>query len=151
MYVGLMPTAPQGDTSIASPLASSLLARAPHRPPFRLVDRVIATSATEIVAERRVTHDDPLIGNVLSGSLLVEALAQTAALLATAELGAHAGYLVALRDVVFDGNVSAGDTIRLRATRIGALGALHRVEAAGSVGDRVVVRGQLTFAVEPTS
>ncbi len=127
--------------------SASMVDQLPHRPPFRLVDRVLSVSGDEVIAERRITYDDPLIGEVLSGSLLVEALAQTAALLATSEVGAHTGYLVALRGVKFEGNVVAGDTVRLRARRTGVLGALHRVEADGTVGERVVVRGELTFAI----
>ena len=126
---------------------AAMIDQLPHRPPFRLVDRVLSVSSDEVTAERRITHDDPLIGDVLSGSLLVEGLAQTAALLATSEVGAHTGYLVALRGVKFDGDVVAGDTVRFRAKRTGALGGLHRVEAEGSVADRVVVRGELTFAI----
>ena len=121
----------------------------PHRPPFRLVDRLVSCGPADAVAERRITHDDPLVEGALPGTLLVEALAQTAALMATAELGEHLGYLVGLRRVTLTGRVVPGDTLRLHARRTGTLGALHRVEAEGRVGDVVVVRGELTLTIAP--
>ena len=99
---------------------------------------------------RRVTGDDPLMGGRLPLALLVDALAQTAALMHGAELGAHRGYLVALREVLLEGAVVAGDTLELRARHIGTLGSLRRIAAEATVDGRVVARGELTLAIEGT-
>jgi len=120
----------------------------PHRPPFRLVDRLLSATATEAHAERRITRDDPLIGDSLPAPLLVEALAQTAALMMSTTEGAHRGFLVALKDLRFEAQVHAGDTVRLSARRTASLGALHRVDAEARVGEVLVARGELTFALE---
>ena len=121
----------------------------PHRNPFRLVDRLRSAEDGVATAERLVTADDPLIADALPATLVIEALAQTAALIAGAEVGQHRGMLVALRDVRVASAATAGDLLSLRAERTGALGALHRVTAEARVGDRLVLGGELTFAIGP--
>jgi 3-hydroxyacyl-[acyl-carrier-protein] dehydratase len=120
----------------------------PHRPPWLLVDRVVARSDGEVVAEKRLSAGDPLLtSGELPELLLLEALAQAAACLNAGTLGAHTGLLVAAHDVVFDGRARAGEIVALRVRKVAALGTLLRVEAEARVGERVVARGQLTFAV----
>jgi len=120
----------------------------PHRAPFRMVDRLVSATESEAIAMRRITTGDPLVGNVMPASMLIEAMAQTAALMTGSGIGAHRGYLVALRKVVFEAPVVAGDTVQLHARRTGTFGALHRVDAEARVGERIVARGELTFSVE---
>jgi 3-hydroxyacyl-[acyl-carrier-protein] dehydratase len=120
----------------------------PHRPPWLLVDRVVERSDDSVVAEKRLSAGDPLLtGGELPELLLLEALAQAAACLNAGTLGAHTGLFVAAHDVVFDGRARAGEIVSLRARKVAGLGALLRVEAEARVGERVVARGQLTFAV----
>lgn len=121
----------------------------PHAPPWRLIDRVIATDGQRIEAEKLVTAGDPLAGDELPEVLLLEALAQTAACLNAGGMGAHRGYLVAAQAFSFDGRAKAGDRVRLVATRTAALGALHKFEGEASVDGKVLARGQMTFALEP--
>lgn len=123
----------------------------PHRPPFRLVDRLLSTGAGEALALRRVTHDDPLVGHTLPATLIIEGLAQTAALIAGAEVGVHRGFLVALRGVKVEGQARPGDTIELSAKRTATLGGLHRVEGEARVDGVVILRAELTFAIEPAA
>ncbi len=126
----------------------ALEAMLPHRAPFRMVDRLVTATEREAIATRRITAEDPLLGAVMPASLLVEGMAQTAALMTGAGIGTHRGYLVAVRNVVFESSVVAGDTLELHARRTGTFGALHRVDAEARVGERVVARGELTFSVE---
>ena len=121
----------------------------PHRAPFLLVDRLLSRTAGSATAIRQVTANDPLLGGELPGPLVVEALAQTAALMNDATLGTHRGFLVALRDVRFVSSVQAGDTLSLHTERTAMLGGLHRVTAHAHVGERLVASGELTFAIEP--
>jgi 3-hydroxyacyl-[acyl-carrier-protein] dehydratase len=121
----------------------------PHAPPWRLIDRVVASDGQRVEAEKLVTTGDPLAGDELPEVLLVEALAQTAACLNAGGMGAHRGYLVAAQSFSFDGRARAGDRLRLVATRTAALGALHKFEGEASVDGRVLARGQMTFALEP--
>ena len=54
------------------------IGRIPHRPPWLLVDRVISVEGATVTAERRLTSDDPLMGDGFPEVLCLEALAQTA-------------------------------------------------------------------------
>ena len=120
-----------------------------HRAPFRLVDRLASRTATTATAIRQVTANDPLLGDELPATLVVEALAQTAALMNDGTVGAHRGFLVALRGVRFESSVHAGDTLSLHTERTATLGGLHRVTGRAHVGERLVASGEMTFSIEP--
>jgi 3-hydroxyacyl-[acyl-carrier-protein] dehydratase len=125
-----------------------LLDLIPHRPPWLLVDRVTARSDDAVEAERRVAADDPLLaGGELPELLVLEALAQTAACSNAGQLGRHQGLLVAASRVEFDGRAHAGDVVVLRARKVATMGSLVRFEAEARVGERVIARGEMTFAV----
>jgi 3-hydroxymyristoyl/3-hydroxydecanoyl-(acyl carrier protein) dehydratase len=128
---------------------SAVIDRIPHRPPWLLVDRLVGVGADEVRAEKRLCAGDPLLADGLPELLVLEALAQTAACLMGESRGQHRGYLVAAQEFRFEGRAQAGETLSLRATKTAALGALHRFDGEATVGDRVVARGQMTFAVEP--
>ncbi|MGZ3425189.1 MAG: hypothetical protein ACXVCV_01005 [Polyangia bacterium] len=120
----------------------------PHRAPWLLIDRVIARSDDSVEAEKRVAADDPLLApDGLPELLALEALAQTAACVNAGAVGRHRGLLVAASHVAFDGRAQAGDVIALRARRTATLGSLLRFEVEARVGDRVIARGEMTFAV----
>ena len=120
----------------------------PHRAPWLLVDRVIARSDDSVAAEKRLCADDPLLASDgLPELLALEALAQTAACLNAGAIGPHRGLLVAASRVAFDGRAQAGDLVSLRARKTATLGALVRFEVEARVGDRVIARGEMTFAV----
>ncbi len=120
----------------------------PHRAPFLLVDRLVSRSEQQAHARKMVTANDPLVGGLLPAPFIVEALAQTAALMHTE---VHHGFLVALRDVKVESDASPGDVLELSATRTATLGGLHRVSGVARVGDRVVLTGELTFSIEARS
>jgi 3-hydroxyacyl-[acyl-carrier-protein] dehydratase len=122
----------------------------PHRPPFLLVDRVIAVEDDRVDAEKLVTAGDPLVGDGgLGGPLLMEACAQTAACLMGALGGGegHLGYLVAAQGWKFLDFARPGEIARFSARRVSMLGALHRFEAVARVGERELASGTMTFAV----
>jgi 3-hydroxyacyl-[acyl-carrier-protein] dehydratase len=121
----------------------------PHRPPWLLVDRVIVREAARVECVKQLASADPLLFNdELPELMLIEALAQAAACLNTGELGRHRGLLVAASKFEFAGRARAGETVRLVATKEAALGALLRFSVAAYAGERLLTRGQLTFAVE---
>jgi 3-hydroxymyristoyl/3-hydroxydecanoyl-(acyl carrier protein) dehydratase len=122
--------------------------RIPHRPPWLLVDRVVQVDRDRVASERRLSATDPLLSDGLPELLVLEALAQTAACLMTDGLGRHRGYLVAASGFEFFGRAQAGETLLLRATKTAQLGALHRFDGEAAVGERLVARGEMTFAVE---
>lgn len=129
---------------------ATLFAFIPHRPPFSLVDRVVRIEGETVLAEKRVTAGDPLLGDGgLGGLLLIEALAQTAACLMGSQRGGagHLGYLVAAQGWKFRASAAPGEIVLLQATRTSALGPLHRFEGQARVGDRELGGGTMTFAV----
>jgi 3-hydroxymyristoyl/3-hydroxydecanoyl-(acyl carrier protein) dehydratase len=123
----------------------------PHRAPWLLVDRVLFVDGEggEVRAEKLLCAGDPLLADGLPEVLALEALAQTAACLMGRGVGRHRGYLVAAAHVEFGGRALVGETLCLRARKTAALGALHRFDGEATVGDRLIARGEMTFAVEP--
>jgi 3-hydroxymyristoyl/3-hydroxydecanoyl-(acyl carrier protein) dehydratase len=119
----------------------------PHRPPWLLVDEVTARGEDRVEAVKRVTAEDPLVADGLPELLVLEALAQTAACANAGQLGAHRGLLVAAQKVSFAGRAQPGETITLRARRTASLGTLVRFEGEALVGERVIARAEMTFAV----
>ncbi len=119
----------------------------PHRPPWLLVDRVVARSDGGVEAEKLLAAADPLLADGLPELLLLEALAQTAALCNAGERGAHRGLLVAATGVSFDGRAQPGDRVRLIARRTAVLGALVRFDVEARTGERLLARAQMTFAL----
>jgi 3-hydroxyacyl-[acyl-carrier-protein] dehydratase len=121
----------------------------PHRPPWLLVDRVVSTNASRVEAHKLLCADDPLlVCGELPDFLVLEALAQAAACLATEALGRHTGLLVAATHFHPQDRARAGETLRLIAVREGMLGRLHRFAGEALVGERLIAKGQLTFALE---
>ena len=120
----------------------------PHRPPWLLVDRVLSRQGGVVEAEKQLSATDPLLaGGELPELLVLEALAQTAACHNAGTLGSHRGLLVAATGLIFDGRAVAGEVVHLRAEKTATMGALVRFSVAARVGDRVIARGEMTFAV----
>ena len=133
---------------------------APHRPPWPVLDRIVAIDGERVVAEKRVSADDPLwppggtggVGGVaLGGLVLLELAAQAAAcLVGSANRGrtGHLGYLVAARGWKFPrpGGVRPGETVRVTVARRATMGALASFRATVTVGDEEVAAGELTCA-----
>ncbi|MBX7143199.1 MAG: 3-hydroxyacyl-ACP dehydratase FabZ [Oligoflexia bacterium] len=96
----------------------------PHRYPFLLIDRVVELVDNErVVAIKNVTANEPFFnghfpGNpVMPGVLIVEAIAQTGAILAkTSKDGVGKNMqvlLVGANDVKFKKRIVPGDTLRI--------------------------------------
>ncbi len=142
---------------------NDIIAVIPHRPPVLLIDEVIDVEFKKRgVGVRRIDTDDDFIGAYLPGegvmprSMLIEALAQTAAFVAAGgKLMPDAdqkdyptiGYLVRIADVVFLGDVRQGDTIRLFVDLASSLGSIYKFAGVVRVGDAEICRGSLTFSV----
>ena len=98
----------------------------PHRPPFLLVDRVISWTANErLTALKAVTMNEPhFVGHfpaqpVMPGVLILEALAQAAALLAVLSMdadarGRSAVFLMGVDGARFRRPVVPGDRLELK-------------------------------------
>jgi 3-hydroxyacyl-[acyl-carrier-protein] dehydratase len=97
----------------------------PHRPPFLLVDRVVAfEKGKSLVAWKGVTMNEPFFPGhfpgrpVMPGVLILEALAQAAGLLAMMSLGPEEQgkltYLMGIDQARFRRPVVPGDRLELR-------------------------------------
>jgi 3-hydroxyacyl-[acyl-carrier-protein] dehydratase len=126
----------------------------PHRPPFLLVDRVVEFHEGErVVCEKAVTINEPFfVGHfpgkpVMPGVLVLEAMAQTGAILA---LKSSDGpglekilYLVGAKEVKWKRMVVPGDTLRIEAKFIKRRGRFWSIDANATVQGEVVAQGEL--------
>jgi 3-hydroxyacyl-[acyl-carrier-protein] dehydratase len=101
---------------------TDLLALLPHRYPFLLVDRIVEVAAGRAVTLKNVSHNEPYFNGhfpgmpVMPGVLILEALAQSAALLALSSLGGDSTpffMLTGLDKVRFRRRVVPGDQLRI--------------------------------------
>ncbi len=121
----------------------------PHRYPFLLVDRVI-----EIVPDRsaigikNVTINEAFFQGhfprkpVMPGVLIVEAMAQTAAVLVVHSLGASAAgklvYFISIENARFRKPVTPGDQLRIHVAKDRARGNVWKFKAEAKVDGRLV-------------
>lgn len=120
--------------------------RIPHRPPARLVERLVASNADTTEAELVVREGPWLRRGSLAAEALVEALAQTCALHAVAntkEGAGHTGVLAAVSHFMFPTRAVPGDTVRLEVRLETRMGPLAAFEGVARVGEREVARGEL--------
>jgi 3-hydroxyacyl-[acyl-carrier-protein] dehydratase len=133
----------------------------PHRYPFLLIDRVLELEVgSYIVAIKNVTVNEPFFQGhfpnkpVMPGVLILEALAQAAAILGAKTSGAKLGsesimYLAGVDDARFKRPVVPGDQLLLRATLERSLRGVTRVATTAHVGNELVAEARLLSAMRP--
>ena len=126
-----------------------ILDKLPHRYPFLMVDRVLEVEVGQYVkAVKNVTINEPyFVGHfpvrpVMPGVLIIEALAQAAAMLAYVSTGGAAGddkvvYLAGVDNARFKRPVEPGDQLVLEAWLERIKAGVHRYRT------RATVDGQL--------
>ncbi len=127
----------------------------PHRYPFLLVDRVLSCeSGKEIVALKNVTINEPFFSGhfphhpIMPGVLIIEALAQAAALLTlkTADLKVDSDsvyYFVGIDQARFKKPVYAGDQLILKVAIARQLKGVWKYSARAEVNDKLVTEAKL--------
>jgi len=129
----------------------------PHREPFLLIDEVVELEPGERVVARKTVRPDEwyLAGHfpgrpVMPGVLIVEAMAQTGAVavLSQEENRGRLALFAGIDDVRFKRIVEPGDELELECVIDTVRGPIGRGKATAKVGDELVARGTLTFAVE---
>lgn len=127
----------------------------PHRYPFLLVDRVISYEAgKDIVALKNVSINEPFFGGhfphhpVMPGVLIVEALAQAAAVLTlrtenSANNSDSVYYFVGIDGVRFKRPVMAGDQLILKVSIDRQIKGLWKYSARAEVDDQLVTEAKL--------
>ncbi|MFZ3082168.1 3-hydroxyacyl-ACP dehydratase FabZ [Rhodoferax ferrireducens] len=136
-----------------------ILKQLPHRYPFLLVDRVLAIDkGKSIRAVKNVTINEPFFQGhfphrpVMPGVLMLEALAQAAALLSFDALGASPDdqmiyYFAGMDAVRFRRPVEPGDQLILEAELVRMKAGVFKFKARALVDDELAVEAELTCAV----
>jgi 3-hydroxyacyl-[acyl-carrier-protein] dehydratase len=132
-----------------------ILKKLPHRYPILLVDRVIEFEKDlRIKALKNVTINEPFfMGHfphrpVMPGVLMLEALAQTAALLSFQSMGQEPGddtvvYFVGIDGARFKRVVEPGDQLILEASIERAKAGIYKYKARASVDGETAVEAEL--------
>ena len=133
-----------------------ILKKLPHRYPFLLVDRVLELEAGKrIRALKNVTINEPyFVGHfpfrpVMPGVLMIEALAQAAAVLSFVTLGQEPDdktvyYFAGIDNARFKRPVEPGDQLELHVTLDRMKASVFKFGARGTVGGETAVEAELT-------
>lgn len=129
----------------------------PHRYPFLLVDRVTeCVPGSHIKAYKNVTFNEPFFQGhfpdapIMPGVLILEALAQTGGLLATAGLDNLTGKLflfTGLDGVKFRKQVVPGDRLDLECSDLRMKLKLCKMQARAFVDGKLAAEAQITAAI----
>jgi len=127
----------------------------PHRYPMLLVDRVLEVSGTDVVAEKLVSANEPFFAGhfperpIMPGVLILEAIAQTAALCVFLNEPENLGRdiaLVGVNSARFRRPVVPGDILRLSVSIMRKRGAIYRFEGTANVRGETVAETEFMAA-----
>ena len=136
-----------------------ILKQLPHRYPFLLVDRVLAIDKGKtILALKNVTMNEPFFQGhfphrpVMPGVLMLEALAQAAALLAFDALDTSPSddtvyYFAGIDGARFKRPVEPGDQLILDVALLRMKAGIFKFKARAMVGEDLAVEAELTCAM----
>ena len=137
----------------------AILEHLPHRYPFLLVDRVLECDPGKtIVAVKNVTINEPFfLGHfphhpVMPGVLIIEALAQAAAILSFKTLGTKPDdksvyYFVGIDEARFKRPVTPGDQLTLHVAIERNVRGIWKFKGVARVGDAVAAEAKLMCTV----
>jgi 3-hydroxyacyl-[acyl-carrier-protein] dehydratase len=127
----------------------------PHRYPLLLVDRVLEwETGKNIVAIKNVTINEEFFNGhfphkpVMPGVMMIEALAQTAALLSFLSLGHKPDensvvYFAGIDNARFKRPVQPGDQLRMEVSLVRAARGIYKYTARATVDGQVAVEAEL--------
>ena len=127
----------------------------PHRYPFLMIDRVVdAIAGVSAIGIKNVTINEPFFQGhfpqrpVLPGVLIIEAMAQTAAVLVVHTLGPNAEgklvYFMTIDSARFRRPVTPGDTLRIHVRKERNRGPVWKFSAEAKVDGTLVA--EATYA-----
>lgn len=127
----------------------------PHRYPFLLVDRILELEPERrVVGLKNVSANEPFFAGhfpgrpVMPGVLIVEALAQTAAILMGDESGMIPMFM-GIDKARFRSPVTPGDQLRLEVEVLRRRRNICRVAGRAYVGDNLVAEAEMMAALVP--
>lgn len=136
----------------------------PHRYPFLLIDRVLEMEPDKhIVALKNVTINEPFFPGhyphhpVMPGVLIIEAMAQAAALLSFKSMGVSGGagadkksvyYFAGIDGARFRQPVGPGDQLIIKVTLLRSMRGLFKFSATAEVDNKPVAEAELMCTVK---
>jgi 3-hydroxyacyl-[acyl-carrier-protein] dehydratase len=149
-----MDTTPPGSVTAEIDI-QRIMQMIPHRYPFLLIDRVVdVVSGESAIGIKNVSINEFFFQGhfpqrpVMPGVLLIEAMAQTAAVLVVHSLGPGSEgklvYFMSVDDARFRRPVFPGDGLRVHVARKHHRGNVWKFEGKANVGDKLVA--EATFA-----
>lgn len=133
----------------------------PHRYPFLMVDGVTEVEPERVVAFKNVSYNEPQFGGhfpglpVMPGVLIVEALAQTGAILAHESGGfdpeTQILYFMTIDKAKFRDQVKPGDRLDLEVTPLRKGSSVWKMKGTARVGDKVVASAEFMASISPRS
>jgi 3-hydroxyacyl-[acyl-carrier-protein] dehydratase len=137
---------------------NEVMRRLPHRYPFLLVDRVLECRAGQTIrALKNVTFNEPFFPGhfphrpVMPGVIILEALAQTAGILAFVTAGVYPDdkrqlYFVGIDNARFRQPVEPGDQLILKATLTRSIRGIWKFTTAAEVDGKEVCSAEMMVA-----
>ena len=141
---------------------AEVMRRLPHRYPFLLVDKAEAfVPNTSITGIKNVTHNEPFFPGhyphhpVMPGVLVVEAMAQSAAILSFKTMGRKPSddtvyYFVGIDNARFKKPVGPGDQLVLEVTIQAIKRGIWKYSGTAKVDGRVAAQADLICTLRPT-
>lgn len=134
----------------------------PHRYPILLVDRLIdIVPGQSAVGVKNVTINEPHFNGhfpgypVMPGVLIVEAMAQTAALVVVDFMGEEAQgkvvYFMTIDNARFRKPVVPGDTLHVHVEKVQSRGAVWKFKGTARVGDKVCAEATFSAMITDTA
>lgn len=122
-----------------------------HRFPFVMFDRCERIEEGTSVSARLISIDDALLegggSETFAQSLLVETMAQTAALFAETDGRSRSGMLVGLKRIRFGPIPKPGDVLRVEAKLVQKFGELLRIEGRVSRSGEALAEGEILISL----
>ena len=138
----------------------SIMDMIPHRYPILLVDRVLDYKVGEwAVGLKNVTFNEPHFGGhfpsfpIMPGVLIVEAMAQTSAILVVQTLGEEAKgklvFFMSIEEAKFRKPVTPGDSLHIRVEVIKNRGPIWKFKGVARVGDEIHAEAVFSAMIRP--
>ncbi|MCC9623000.1 3-hydroxyacyl-ACP dehydratase FabZ [Thalassospira sp. MA62] len=145
-------------TELASVDIQRILEMIPHRYPFLLIDKVVDIAVDEsAVGIKNVTMNEPQFTGhfpqqpIMPGVLIIESMAQTAAILVVQTLGADAEgklvYFMSIDSARFRRPVVPGDVMHIHVTKKQSRGPVWKFESEVKVDGQVVAEATIAAMI----
>jgi 3-hydroxyacyl-[acyl-carrier-protein] dehydratase len=126
----------------------------PHRPPFLFVDEIVEISDTKIIAKRHVRDDEYFFKGhfpnepIMPGVLVVEALAQTGAVMILRKRKGVIPLFLGIDKARFKRIVRPGDTLIMEVELLRDRGDIVKITGVARVGDEIACQAEIMAGIK---